>query len=85
MACGSRWSALQEGEDLAALLVEPEGARGSGKRLGRQVGEQGVHCWRPGASSAADRVSRPHGAAGVPAVKLLLSHEEILARFRPSA
>jgi hypothetical protein len=79
--------ARQEGENLTALLIEPEGTRGSWEILGRKVGEQGVHCRRPGAGGAADCVSCPDGAAGVPAVKLLLSHEEVLvlARFRPPA
>jgi hypothetical protein len=73
--------ALDEGEDLTALVVEPEGARGSWEILGRQVGEQSVHGRRPGAGGTADRVTRPDGAAGVPAVKLILGHREILARF----
>ena len=62
-------------------VVEPEGARGAQEILGRQMDEQGVHCRRPGAGGAADRVTRPDGAAGVPAVKLFLGHREILARF----
>ena len=65
---------MQEGKDLTALLIEPEGAGGSREILGYQVGEQGVHCRRPGAGGAADRVSCPDSAAGVPAVKLFLSH-----------
>jgi hypothetical protein len=75
--------ALQEGEDLTALLVEPEGARGTGESFSREVSEQGVHGRRPGACGPADCVPCPDGAAGVAAVKLLLSHQEILARFRP--
>jgi hypothetical protein len=46
------------------------------------VGEQVVHCRRPGPGGAADCVPCPDGAADVPAIKPLLSHQEILARFR---
>ena len=71
--------ALQEGEDLPALLIESEGPRGAREPLVSQVGQQCVHGWRPGTGRAANRVPCPHCPADVPALKPLLSHEDIQA------
>jgi hypothetical protein len=70
--------ALQEGEHLAALLIESQRPRGASEPLVRQVGQQCVHSRRPGTSRAANRVPDPHCTVYVPALKPLFLHENIL-------
>jgi hypothetical protein len=45
-----------------------------------QVGEHCVHSRSPGTGRAANRVPYPHCTADAPALKPLLSHEDILVR-----
>jgi hypothetical protein len=72
--------ALQEGEHLPALLIEPERPRGAGEPRARQVSQQRVHGRRPGTGRAANGIPYPHRPADVPARKPLLGHDNILAR-----
>lgn len=71
--------ALQEGEYLPSLLIEPQRPRRAREPRALQVGEQRVHGRRPRTGRTANRVPDPHRPADIPALKPLLSHETMLA------
>src|SRR5712691_8549008 len=68
----------QEGQNLTALLVEPEHPRNVLKTRGEEA-EQGVHCCRPRTSGPKHRAADPPRAAHV------ASQPRRLFRFAPVA